>query len=215
MIIYFLFDFKNQIILLLIIYLNIYLQENLKRLLILILESEVIEQDCSIIEESDNKDKGTGVQAITKIKTLRDVKDVLIAKFYKNHCSDEIKTKVETILNPLNAWNKIVKISNSKSYLSVHNWILERLLKPRQLEKLGVFKYNYETFFQIVENSVANENLKFLERFLKYSEGTFPANEETISLYFRCSKLVERHRNSKNEKQVEKIIHMLFNSKIF
>jgi hypothetical protein len=97
----------------------------------------------------------------------------------------------------------------------VHNWILERLLKPRQLEKLGVFKYNYETFFQIVENSVANENLKFLERFLKYSEGTFPANEETISLYFRCSKLVERHRNSKNEKQVEKIIHMLFNSKIF
>lgn len=137
---------------------------------------------------------------------------MLISKFYKNYCSDEIKTKVETILNPLNAWNKIVTISNSKSYLAVYNWILERLLKPRQLEKIGAFKYNYDTFFQIVENSVTNDNLKFLERFLKFSEGTFPANEDTMNLYFRCSQLVERHRNNKNEKQVEKILHILFNS---
>lgn len=180
----------------------------------MILESEIIEQDCSLIEESDSKDKGTEVKNVSEIKTLRDVKDVLIAKFYKNYCSDEIKTKVETILNPLDAWNKIVSISNSKSYLAVYNWILERLLKPRQLEKLGIFKYNYETFYQIVENSVANGNLKFLERFLKYSQGTFPANDETISLYYRCSKLVERHRNNKNEKQVEKIVHMLFNSNL-
>ena len=117
--------------------------------------------------------------------------------------------KVETILNPLNAWNKIVNISNSKSYLAVYNWILERLLKPRQLEKLGNFKYNYETFFQIVENSISNENLKFLERLLKYSEGTFPANDETVRLYYRCTKLIERHRNNKNEKQVDKILHIL------
>lgn len=143
---------------------------------------------------------------------MRDVKDVLITKFYKGHCSDEIKTKVETILNPMNAWSKILKISNSKSYLAVHNWILERLMKPRQLEKLGNFNYNYEVFYQVVENSVWNDNMKFLERFLKYSEGTLPANEETISLYYRLSKLVERHRNSKNDKQVEKIEHLIFNS---
>jgi hypothetical protein len=181
--------------------------------LILILESEVIEQDCSLIEDSESE-KSAEVRNVTKIKTLRDVKDVLIAKFYKNHCIDEIKTKVETILNPLNAWNKIISISNSKSYLAVYNWILERLLKPRQLEKIGNFKYNYDTYFQIVENSLANDNLNFLERFLKYSEGTFPANDDTGILYFRCSKLVQRHRNNKNEKQVEKILHMILNSNL-
>jgi len=87
------------------------------------------------------------------------------------------------------------------------------LLKPKQLSKIGF--YNCETFLQIIENSLANDNLDFLERFIKYSEGTFAANEDSISLYYVCAKKVENHRNKKNDKKVEKINHMIFNSKFF
>ncbi len=119
---------------------------------------------------------------------------------------------MQTVLYPKDAWNKIVKYSTEKSYLATHNWILERLFKPRQLERLGTYEYNYEKFTHIVENSLESGNLKFLERFLKSSEETFNANEDTIRLYFTCSKVVERHRNNKNEIQIERILHILFNS---
>lgn len=185
----------------------------MKRLLILILESDVIEQECVLILDTSSENSSDKRKKITEIRTLSDVKEVLISKFYGEHCSDEIKIKVETIHNPANAWKKIVNISNSKSYLIVNNWILERILKPKQMKKLGI--YNYDTFYQIIENSISNDNYDFLERFFKYSQDLFPANNETKNLYYKCSKILEGQRNSKNEKQIEKIIQILYASKLF
>lgn len=178
--------------------------------MILILESDVIAQECITLNDISDESSIDYKQPITCIKTLNDVKEVLIAKFYGENCSDEIKLKIHTILNPSDAWKKIVNISNSKSYLIVNNWILERVLKPKPMKRLGI--YNYDTFNQIVENSITNQNYDFLERFFKYSQDLFPANEDTKTLYYRCAKILEGQTNKKNYSQVDKIIHILYTS---
>jgi len=188
------------------LFININFKENLKRLLLLILKSEVIQQDCIPISAS-GKNKSDTKFPISEIKTLENLKDFLISKFYKDYCSDEIKAKTDTILYPSEAWKKIIIISKSKSYFPVNNWILETLLNPQLLSKLGVL--NLDTFKQLVQNALVSENLNFLERFLKYSADTLPANEEAKKLYFQFSKQLEEYRYGKNDKQVEKIMNIL------
>lgn len=172
----------------------------------LILKSEVIQQECISISDS-GKIKSDTKTPLSEIKTLENLKDVLISKFYKDYCSDEIKAKTDTILYPSEAWKKIVIISNSKSYFPVNNWILETLLTPQLLRKLGV--HNLDAFKQIIQNALASENLNFLERFFRYSADAFPSNEEMKKLYYQFSKLLEGYRYGKNEKQVEKIMNLI------
>jgi len=116
-------------------------------------------------------------------------------------------------LDPEAAWIKLQKISNSKSYLAFNNWMLDRLLAQRQISRLG--KYNADSFLEIFQNALNNDNLDFLERFFRYSVDTFPDNEDTKGLYYRCTKIMETHRNNKNDKKVEKISNILCQSKYY
>jgi len=182
--------------------------------LILILESEVIEESLKekrekrpLTVEQDNNTNSNG------LNSLEDVKKLLLEKFYPQYCTDEILVKTSTIVDPIAAWTKLINLSNSKNYLAFNNWMLERLFTQRQLNKLGSF--NEEVFIRVVENALVNDNLDFLEMLFKYSQNSFTANEDTKTLYFKCSKLMESHMNRKNEKKVEKIINILYNSKLF
>ena len=166
----------------------------MKKILILILESELFEPE----------------ENMTKQEMLEKVANILKQKLYNGKVSTEIQTNIDVIINPFKAFNSIVAISNNSSYFITNNWLLERFFKPNQLKKVKDI-YTYDTFTQIIENCLTHQNYEFLERFLKYSRDSFVANEETKTLYYTCSKLIEAHINNRNAKKMEKICQIIFN----